>query len=225
MINKQIFFKKLPLRIFTLIGILMALGASYVIVFIWQFPQNNIPSGPASLVISINQKSPEILDLDSIKVTNNYPQDYQLDLKSNYYVIQLKKGSEILFTGKTVKSYEVVNEEFFGPTIAPKITESQVNNAGVFRIENLSEGLSKDETTFLPLKNFQLNLPYYSQATTLSILDEKGVQLLSIELSKYNLEAPIVKTKTCGNGVCTSGENIINCVQDCSYNLKQLFRK
>lgn len=178
------------------IGILLALVFS---VFLSPFVQPNkhnktIPVAPVSLNISLYQGT-GILGVQSVGLANSYPSDYQSDFDSNYYLITIKNGEKILFTGKTIRSYVIVSEDF-------------------------SETDIRGETIQKPLGDFALHLPYYEDATAIDITDENGQKALVIDLTKYPL-TPLTVQQACGDGICADNESLLMCFSDCSYKINQ----
>lgn len=155
----------------------------------------HIPVEPIALNIALFQNE-AMLGLKSVSLVNTYPSDYQSEFASNYYLITILNGDKTLFTGKTIRSYIIISDDFSGDEATGAISE-------------------------VGLGDFELNLPYYKDATMVVIADETGRQVLDINLTDYLLSPPSTATRSCGDGVCADGENLLMCAADCSFRIKQ----
>jgi hypothetical protein len=203
---------------------------SFVFILIKQPKFNNIPVVPVSFLVELNQNEAGELTYKSSALVNGYPRDYQLNSDSNYYTILLKKSDTVLFTGKTIKSLIIVSER-------KKITGTPTNTNNVIPTAGIDEkvilpfgepiGNADEEPVqqILPLNDFELNLPYYKDATELVIQDEEGNVALSLDLTTINVKQPEAAIETCGDGICSDHENIFMCRDDCSYSLRNIFKK
>lgn len=184
-----------------ILSIIFAVFLSYFLSVMFQPKLNKtIPVQPISLKVDLIQNSDNSLTTKSISIEQDYAQDYQTDFESNYYEIKIKKGNEVLFTGKTVKSYVIIKENF--------------GNEGI-------EGESDEK----PLENFTLYLPYYSDATEVIITDDTGTETLHENLSTFKLIAPNKMKESCGDGICSDNENLLMCYSDCSASMKTFWNK
>lgn len=187
---------KLKLRIKILVAIIIALLLSFLFI---KPKENDIPVVPIGFKLELSQLSNRALELNNIAITNGYAPDYQTDLQHNYYLIQFKKGKEVLFTGKA-------------PSQKIWIMENRDPDELYHKIETNELG------------NFTLFLPYYKNASHLIITKDTGEEVLNIDLAAHNLIEPEMP-KTCGDGVCSDNENIMMCYTDCKYLLPQWMPK
>lgn len=179
------------------LGIVLALILSVVLRPFVQPPKQNkhIPTNPVAMNILLFQASSGVLRMKSIALRGQYPSDYQSEFDSNYYTITLMKGDKTLFTGKTVRSYTIISEEF--------------------------DGTPHGETSEIPLGDFELNLPYYKDATTLVMTEDTGREVLHVDLTQYPLTPLPVSKQYCGDGICADNENLLMCFSDCSYRMNE----
>ena len=172
------------------LGIALALVVSvFLSPLVQPIKQNkHIPTKPLSLIVSLTQKSSGQLRMTSVAIREHYPSDYQSKFNSNYYTITLTDGGKTLFTGQTVRSYVLISEE----------------------LDETPEG----EISEIPLGDFELNLPFYKNATTLILTEDTGTEALRVDLKQYKLTLPDSKNH-CGDGVCADNENVLWCSIDC----------
>ncbi len=183
-------------RIKLYISLLLALVVSVFFSPIVQPVKQNkhIPTQPVSMNLSLFQNKDGIVRMKSIALREHYPSDYQSKYNSNYYTITLKQGKRTVFTGQIVRSYMIISE-------------------------NMNE-MPEGESSEIPLGDFELNLPYYKDATTLILVDDTGQEVLTVDLTQYPLTLPQTDKAYCGDGICADNEGLLMCFSDCSFKLK-----
>lgn len=176
---------KLKLRIKIIVAIIIALLVSFLYI---KPKENDIPILPISMKLDLQKQNNNSFALKNIAVVTGYAPDYQNDFQSNFYKIEIKKDKKILFTGKMFKQHIVIHEWLY---------------------ENPRADIEETE-----LKDIELYLPYYKDATELIITEDSGTEVLTVDLKSKKLIAPKLQN-TCGDGVCTDNENLLMCYTDC----------
>lgn len=175
--------KKLSFKLKIILALIFALFIAYLFV---EPKKNDIPVLPVALQLNLSKENDSLILTDS-EIVEGYAPDYQTDIENNYYKIEILKGTNVLFTGKTITN-----------SITIRNSESRQDNV-------ISE----------PLTEFTLDLPYYKNADQVIITNDKGEKMININLSELNLGMPETTRKTCGDGICSDNENILMCHADC----------
>ncbi len=186
---------KLQLRIKIIGAIIIALLFSFIFI---KPKENDIPVQPISYTMQLHQNSDNAVTVKDLSIQNSYSPDYQTDLIDNYYLIQIKDKDKVLFTGKTVKRKRLVEEWLYD------------NPRNEIREEHLND--------------FILSLPYFKNATSITLTDDAGQEALYIDLTTQNLSMPNIQN-SCGDGICTDNENLLMCYTDCKYLLPKWLPK
>lgn len=183
-------FNILKHRVKIVIAMLFALSITFLILYL-RPKQNSIPVMPLALRINLTQMPDKTLQLRSLDLIEGYASDYQTDMRSNFYQMELSQGEKSLFKGKTIKSRIMIRENLLASETQAQIEEKE-------------------------LGEFTLYIPYYQKAEKLIFSDENGREALNINLKEKNLKEPQIG-KTCGDGICTDNENLLMCYRDCRY--------
>lgn len=183
-------FNILKHRVKIVIAMLFALSVTFLILFL-RPKQNSIPVMPLALRINLTQMPDKTLQLRTLDLIEGYASDYQTDMRSNFYQMELREGTKSLFKGKTIKSRITIRENLLASETQAQIEEKE-------------------------LGEFTLYIPYYQEAEKLIFSDENGQEVLNIDLKEKNLKEPQIR-KTCGDGICTDNENLLMCYRDCRY--------
>lgn len=178
---------KLKLRIKIIVAIVLALLISFLFI---KPKENDIPVLPISMKLDLQKQNNNTFSLNDVTVVTGYAPDYQNDFQSNFYKIEIKKDKKVLFTGKMFKQNIVIHEWLYEN---PRATIEEIE-----------------------LKDFDLYLPYYKEATQLIITEDSGQEVLNVDLKSKKLIAPKLQN-TCGDGICTDNENLLMCYTDCKY--------
>jgi hypothetical protein len=168
--------------------------------------KGDAPSIHQALKISVLQDENYQLRLNDVSIADTYPSNLKLDLDSNYYSINLYgEKDDLLFEGKVANSTRMYTESFVNSSLK-SIEEGSVS----------AKIILPEITVFLPL---------YKKAVKVNFLNEQKVVKLSVDLTKYPLKFNSQKENLCGNGICDTNENFINCFKDCRVQLSEFFKK
>ena len=130
------------------------------------------------------------IDLDGIYVTNSTSED--LRSEANYL------GRILSFDGRVLTTFKIF------------IATQHIYDKGL----DDKESITSNEAGSLEIKrqNYTFNIPYFSNGRTLELYTLAGEKVDSISL------APLAQM--CGDGVCQSQENYLECISDCPLNKK-----
>lgn len=121
----------------------------------------NQPVPYKALKIVLYQDENYNLSVKSVGLTNSNPDEFKLNLLSNFYTVELVDRNDVmLFSGKFISKKIIMP----GPPLA---------------------GQDPGYAVTQPLGEIVLYLPYYQNAQKILIRDEKGIILLTIDLTQY----------------------------------------
>lgn len=188
----KLFGKKTTYRTKVAIALFSAILLSFFVISIRKPKQNDIPVRPYAIRLSLTQAEDKTLSFGSATTLAGYSPDYQTDMQENYYRMQILDQGKVLFTGKMPKTQIIVKE----------------------KIDGEDHNVTYEEKGW---GTFDLLVPFYETATMLIFTDEKGTEILSVDLQRIELPTPQPSGKACGDGICADDENILMCYKDCSF--------
>lgn len=189
--SRQKFRKRIKQYLFLSAAILISLIASFLSLPIFLSKKSNIPVLPYSFLLKMKQRDDYSLVLQDLSVSLGYAPDYQTRFDSDYYLFSILSRDKVVFTGSFPKINLVVSEDLRS---------------------------SYSEYKKKKLDDFELALPFFSSADKIVFFNEKGDEVLRIDLSSFNLSKPnFDKSVFCGDGVCADNENFISCFKDCGF--------